>query len=375
MGKDLKGKNLGEGISQRKDGKYTARFTNRLGKRVEKHFDIVSEAKKWLAEARYENEHSNIGEASQMTVNAWFDFWITEVKGKTTKANTVRNYKERYNRNVKDIIGNMVISEVRPLNCQMVLNQMLDKYKSSTINQCRITMSNMFSYAVENFIIPYNPVIKSVKCPKKDKTKVRFLTLDEQKKFLDVANGTSKFDQFAFILETGLRTGELIGLRWEDVDFKQRTINIQRSVYYKYDSAEFVVGEPKSEAGYRTIPLTQTAYNILLAKRKEAEQRKIFSLMYNDYVFLNKKGNLSKNSSYDEALYHLADKAGIKRFSMHTLRHTFATRAIEANMNPKTLQVILGHSDVSITMGLYVHVTEDEKIKQMKKFEEAICIG
>lgn len=310
-----------------------------------------------------------------MTVNAWFDFWITEVKEKTTKINTVRNYKERYIRNIKDVIGNMVISEVKPLNCQMVLNQMLDKYKSSTINQCRITMSNPFLYAVENFIIPYNLVIKSVKCPKKDKTKVRFLTLDEQKKFLEVANGTSKFDQFAFILETGLRTGELIGLRWEDVDFKQRTINIQRSVYYKYDSAEFVVGEPKSEAGYRTIPLTQTAYNILLNRRKEAEQRKIFNLMYNNYVFLNKNGNLCKNSAYDEVLYHLADKAGMKRFSMHTLRHTFATRAVEANMNPKALQVILGHSNVSLTMGLYVHVTEDEKIKQMKKFEESICIG
>lgn len=334
----------------------------------------MTEAKKWLAEARYENEHSNIGEASQMTVNPWFEFWITEVKEKTTKSNTVRNYKERYNRNVKEIIGSMIISEVKPLNCQLVLNKMADKYKSSTINQCRITMSNMFSYAVENFVIPYNPVTKSVKCPKKDKTKVRFLTLDEQRKFLAVAKGTSKFEQFAFILETGLRTGELIGLKWEDVDFKQRTINIQRSVY-KYDSAEFIVGEPKSEAGYRLIPLTQTAYNILLAKRKEAEERKVVSLIYNDYIFLNKNGNLSKNSSYDEALYHLADKAGIKRFSMHTLRYTFATRAIEANMNPKTLQVILGHSDVTATMNLYVHVTEDEKIKQMKKFEQAICMG
>lgn len=84
---------------------------------------------------------------------------------------------------------------------------------------------------------------------------------------------------------------------------------------------------------------------------------------------------LNCQMALDEALYHLADKAGIKLFSMHTLRHTFTTRAIEANMNPKTLQVILGHSDVSITMNLYVYVTEDEKIKQMKKVEEAICIG
>ena len=80
MGKDLKGKELGAGIVQRKDGKYAARFVGKTKKRTEKHFDKVSEAKKWLAEAKYEDEHSNIGASSRMTVNAWFDFWLHEIK-------------------------------------------------------------------------------------------------------------------------------------------------------------------------------------------------------------------------------------------------------------------------------------------------------
>ncbi len=84
-----------------------------------------------------------------------------------------------------------------------------------------------------------------------------------------------------------------------------------------------------------------------------------------------RKGSPVKNSTYDTALYKLAEKAGLEHFSMHTLRHTFATRCIEAGMRPKTLQEILGHANIGITMNLYVHNTEDEKEKEIKKFEEA----
>lgn len=98
-----------------------------------------------------------------MTVNAWFDFWITNIKEKTTRHNTVRNYRERYEHNIRDVIGNMIISEVKPMHCQHVLNLMKDDYKGSTIQQCRITMASMFFYAMQNQIISSSPVTKSVK--------------------------------------------------------------------------------------------------------------------------------------------------------------------------------------------------------------------
>lgn len=144
MGKDLKGKELGDGICQRRDGKYTARFVSKSKKRIEKHFNKVSEAKKQLAESKYEDEHSNIGASSQMTVNAWFDFWIHEIKEKTTRPNTVRNYRERYEHNIRDVVVNMIISEVKPMHCQKVLDLMEEKYKGSTMEKCRITMVGMF---------------------------------------------------------------------------------------------------------------------------------------------------------------------------------------------------------------------------------------
>ncbi len=371
MGKDLKGKKLPAGIYQRKDGLYSARFTSKSGKRVEKYFDKASEAKKWLEDAKYEDKHNNRGAASQMTVDAWFQYWINDIKTPTVRFNTVRNYTERYNINIKPYLGYMVISEVKPMHCQNVLNAMAEKYKGSTIEQCRIAMCSMFYYAMINGIIPISPVNKMVKLPKPVEKKVRFLAVGEQTRFLEQAEGTAYYYQFLLILQTGLRTGELVGLKWEDLDFINRKITISRSVEFRYGYQEFKIGAPKSKHGYRTIPMTEVAFQILKRKESEKVSRFVCDEKYKDFVFLCRKGSPVKNSTYDTALYKLAEKAGLEHFSMHTLRHTFATRCIEAGMRPKTLQEILGHANIGITMNLYVHNTEDEKEKEIKKFEEA----
>ena len=164
----------------------------------------------------------------------------------------------------------MLVSDVKPLHCQNVLNKMKEKYKTSTIYQTRITLYSMFSDAVENDIISKNPVTKAVKYNiGKEPKKVRALTIDEQKKFLDIAKGTSNYNQFALLLQTGLRTGELIGLKWSDIDFKKKVIHIQRSMEYRHAAGGWRVGEPKSESGYRDIPLTEEAIIILNNQREK----------------------------------------------------------------------------------------------------------
>uniref|UniRef100_UPI0040567981 tyrosine-type recombinase/integrase n=1 Tax=Acetatifactor sp. TaxID=1872090 RepID=UPI0040567981 len=375
MGKDLKGKKLPAGICQRKDGLYSARFTSKTGRRVEKFFKKPNAAKKWLEDAKYEDKHNNIGASSQMTVDAWFDYWIAEIKAPTVRFNTVRNYTERYNINIKPYLGSMIISEVKAMHCQNVLNAMAEKYKGSTIEQCRITMCSMFYYAAINGIIPVSPISKIVKLPKRVEKKVRFLTVEEQNKFLQQAEGSAYYHQFLLVLQTGLRTGELVGLKWEDLDFESRKITVSRSMEFRYGYQEFKIGEPKSKYGYRTIPMTQTAYDILRLKASEKDTRYVCDEKYADFVFLCRKGSPIKNSTYDTALYKLTEKAGIEHISMHTLRHTFATRCIEAGMRPKTLQGILGHANIGITMNLYVHNTEEEKEKEIKKFEEAFQLS
>lgn len=376
MGKDLKGKELGVGICQRKDGLYTARFVSkRTGKSVQKYFPKLQECRKWYADAKFEDEHGGINASGDMTVTAWFDYWIENIKGDSIRPNTIRNYKERFEHNIKKCIGNMILSEVKPMHCQNVLNQMKDDYKSSTIYQTRITLYCMFSDVVENDVINKNPVTKGIKHNiGKEPKKVRALTIDEQKKFLEVAKKSSNYNQLAFILQTGLRTGELIGLKWSDIDWEKRVIHIQRSMEYRYSVGEWRVGEPKSKSGYRDVPLTEEAVVILKRQKEKLREIKVINMQFKEHVFLCRKGEPTKNSAYDTSFFKLCDKAGIRRFSMHVLRHTFATHCIENGMRPKTLQVILGHANVGITMNLYVDVTEEEKFKEVEKIESALKI-
>lgn len=244
MGKSLQGKELGIGITQRKDGRYSAKFKSKSGKRVEKYFDKLSMARKWLADARYEDEHGNIGKSTDMTVDAWFEYWISDIKSKTVRWNTLSSYKDRYKKNIKEIIGGMVISDVKPMHCQNILNIMDDNgYSGSSMERTRATLSVMLSDACENGLIPSSPVTKSVKCPKKPEKSTKVLTLDEQKRFLDAAKPSINYIHFLFILQTGVRSSELRGLKWDDIDFQNRIVHIRRNVTYNSDNGKFVAGD------------------------------------------------------------------------------------------------------------------------------------
>ena len=209
----------------------------------------------------------------------------------------------------------------------------------------------------------------------KPSQKKEALTIDTQKKFLEYAKGQSYENQYRFVLQTGLRTGELIGLKWEDIDFTKKTLKIQRSMEYRHSVGEWRIGEPKSKSGYRTIPLTDEAVRILIAQKEKNKNIKEIQEEWSEFIFLSRKGEPVKNSAYDTALFKICDKAEIKRFSMHVLRHTFATRCIEGGMMPKTLQKILGHSNIGITMNLYVHITEEEKQKEIDKVSCVLNVG
>ena len=376
MGRNLKGKELGEGIYQQANGTYCARFIDRFGKRKSKRSKKLQEVRQWLADATYINEHSDIEQATNMMVDAWFEYWI-DVKKKTVRPNTVRNYTERYNKNIQKIIGRKILTEVKPIHCQKIFTDMAEEgYKTSTIYQTRIALFNMLEFAKENEVILSNPCKKSVKSDMgKPSQKKEALTIDVQKKFIEYAKGQSYENQFRFILQTGLRTGELVGLKWEDIDFSKKAIRIQRSMEYRYSVGEWRIEEPKSKAGYRTIPLTDEAIRILTEQKEKNKNIKKIQEEWSEFIFLSRKGEPVKNSAYDTALFKICDKAKINRFSMHVLRHTFATRCIEGGMMPKTLQKILGHSNIGITMNLYVHITEDEKQKEIDKVSCVLNVG
>ena len=375
MGKDLKGKEIGDGIYQQPNGTYCARFVDKFGRRKSKRSKKLQEVRQWIADATYIDEHSDLDQATDMIVDAWFDYWIS-IKKQTVRPNTVRNYSERYERNIKEVIGKKLLTEVKPIHCQTIFSKMAEEgYKTTTIYQTRIALYNMLEFARENDVLITNPCKKSVKSDMgKPSDKKEALTIDVQKKFLEAVVGYSYENQYRFVLQTGLRTGELIGLKWSDIDFENRTMKIERSMEYRYKVGEWRVGPPKSKSGYRTIPLTDEAIRILENQRAKNKKLKLIPIEWNDTVFLCRNGTPVKNSTYDTGLFKYCDRVGIPHFSMHVLRHTFATRCIEGGMKPKTLQKILGHSNIGITMNLYVHITEDEKHREIDLVADALKV-
>ena len=392
MGKNLKGKELGKGLGQRRDGLYYARCRNYRGEREERCFKTLPEAKNWRQEQLYLRTHPEIRVAvsSDMTVDAWVNKWLNDVIGNRAP-NTIRNYRERYEHNIQPFIGSMRLRDVRPMDCQIILNSMEKDYAGSTIRQTYMTMGTFFKSAKDNGLIDKHPMdgIRYTK-PVRAVDDIHFLTVDEQKRFLEAAKRSHNYPQYALILETGLRTGEMIGLTWDVIDWEKRTLTVNKTLEFRYKQSEWRAGPPKSESSYRTVPLTDIAYNLLRtiydtrAYRKESKELSSTltfmdrrtglerKLVMRDLVFINwRTGMPAKNSSYDTHLYKLCDDAGIERFCMHALRHTYATRAIESGMQPKILQKLLGHSSITTTMNRYVHVTDDSMQKAVAQFSRA----
>ncbi len=314
-----------------------------------------------MADSKYEDKHQMSVASEKITVDECFQIWADN-REQLVRPNTIRNYRERYERNIKSEIGRIRMIDVKPHHCQSVLNSMAaQEYKGSTIRQTLNTMVTFFWWAFENQYINRTPVTKNgVKMPKPVEKKIDFFTVEEERQFISMAKDYAYYQQFRLVLETGLRTSELIGLTWDCVDLSNREIRIEKTLEYRYSRKMWQWGPVKTKQGNRTIKLTDKAYEILKAlKDTPSKVNENTPDEFKNVVFLNRTGFPTKNSTYDSALAKRCEKAEVKKLSMHDLRHTFATRFCEISTDYKRLSRMLGHSSIKITVDTYVHETNE----------------
>lgn len=389
MGKDLKGKELGLGLSQRKDGRYSAKFTKKNGRRSEKTFLKVAEAREWLSEQKYLD---TLFDSTDMKVDEWYEFWIANFKEGIVADNTTKNYKARYKANIKDEIGNMRLIDVKQLHCQRILNDMFEngRYSYGTMELTQITLHAIFKGAIENDYIRKNPAEGLKLKRREEEDERRVLTREEQKIFKEYAKDSLYSNAYCLVLETGLRAGEVGGLQWNDIDFENKFLNVERTILQDYSKGGFFYGTPKTKLSKRKIPLTNEA--ILILKNQKILQNKLKSKSrdwngkWDDLVFTTINGNPVGSSTFRMMMIRIVNNINLdrkcssedgvyeefKHAYMHALRHTFATRCIENGVQPKTLQKILGHSTLAVTMDLYVHVTDEHIFSEIDKMNQPI---
>lgn len=386
MGKDLKGKELGIGIGQRKDGRYQARFTKKNGERIEKNFSKLIEAQNWIYEQRRSDTMLSTGD---MTVNEWYEQWLKIYKNGIVRDNTIKGYEQRYKFNIKKEIGNLNLCDVRQTHCQSLLNKMQSsgKYSVGTIKLTRITLHAIFQAATDNNYITINPAVNlKVNEDISDEEKERrVLTKNEQSVFKEYSKNTMYNNAFCLVLETGLRVGEIGGLKWSDIDFENKVLKVKRTMLQDPKKGGFYLGNTKSKASNRIIPLTNEAISILNNQREQQNKLKFKSKNWHkewdDLVFTTINGNPVGSSTFRTMMIRIVNNINCDRklnsknedfvefeyCYMHSLRHTFATRCIENGVQPKTLQKVLGHSTITTTMDLYVHATDEHVFEEMKK--------
>ena len=387
LGVDLKGRELGCGISQRKDGRYQARYTDRFGKRKTIYSYDLDEVMQKYHDADYENRnHINVAD-SNMTLDEWYQKWMVVYKIPYIRQNTKRHYASVYTKHISPALGSFRISKITKVQVQRLLNDLRDSgYQWETQNKVRMLLNDMFTYAMSDEFMNRNPC-KGVRCPtRKPDSNIRSLTRDEQALFFECCAGRWYDNLFNVAINTGLRPGELFALTWDDIDLNVMVIHVRHTlVYQKFDGdkkKEYHLEDTKTSISRRDVPINNECLKYLKRQytQKNILSRRIVSTsVFGDRLFVTRRNNPINAMDYSSAIKEIVKDVNeivdsleqIEPFSGHVFRHTFATRCIEAGIRPKTVQQYLGHANIQTTMNFYVSVDREAMAEQMKLFEKS----
>lgn len=387
----------GEGtITQRADGRWCARFTSD-GKRYTIYGKTQKEVKEKLKQKLKEIEEAskkgcmNYIEKSKVTLGQWLDIWLEEYIKPSVRPSTYAGYEVFIRIHIKPVLGSCKMCELTTDILQNFFKSKVrkskdDKTEGRVSEKTLYNIRNMMHYALEsarmNGMI-LTDLMDGVKLPTVPVPDVRALSMDEQNKLIKAAREAQKDWPAAFsiilTLFTGMRKGEILGLKWEGIDLnpKNPVIHVRHSLTRHKNVGEtsenstvLSLGETKTFSSKRSIPTIATLYNDLMMYRNQQVILKTehgLSHTLNDFVFQSTVFKAYEPRRYYDKYLKVIEKAEITDADFHTLRHTFATRALENGMDINTLSKILGHSKVSTTLNKYCHALPNHKKDSMDK--------
>lgn len=393
---------LRTGESERVDGYYTYRWTSRSGKRNSVTAGTLEELREKEDEIQRDVSDGIRADAKNVTLNTLYDLW-KELKV-NLKHNTFSNYCYMYDQFVADNIGMLPVTKLKRSDIKAFYNMLADTrgLKIATIDNIHTVIHQILQLAVEDNYIRRNisdNLLKELKSSHHyEDSHRRALTLPEQELFMEfLSKENSQYYHwlpiFTVMLGTGMRVGEITGLRWNDIDLKSGIIDVNHTlVYYKHrdgNGCYFDIHSPKTKAGVRQIPMTEEVKNAFLLEKRMQElagiQSKVTIDGYHNFIFVNHFGNVQNQGTLNRALRRIIrdcnDKQLLKEknnpvllpnFSCHSLRHTFTTRLVEAGVNIKVIQNLCGHSRSDVTLDIYTTVTKELKQAEFDDFQKKL---
>ena len=403
--KDRNRRVLKEGESQRKDGTYDYRWRSHDGRRHSIYAKTLEELREREAAILRDKSDGIRTDANNTSLNDIFDLWVDLKKG--LKDNTFVNYQYMYNQFVYPDIGTMRITKLKRSDIRRFYNKLADErgLKISTIDNVHTVLHQVLDLAVEDNYLRGNPsdhALKELKQARNfDTERRRALTMEEEQLFMKFLSKNGPYHHwkpiFAVMLGTGMRVGEVTGLRWQDIDLEGKMISVNHTLVY-YDHASggcsFNINTPKTKAGCREIPMSDQVKEAFLEEKEFQELVGVKCQVtidgFTDFIFVNRFGKTHNQGTLNKALRRIIrdcnqqilddpkrgdDPLLLPHFSCHSLRHTFTTRLCEAGVNVKFIQDVLGHADIGTTLNIYADATRDMKKKEFESFMDYMGMG
>ena len=403
--KDSRGYALRSGECQRKDGRYSYSYTDRDRKRqVVYANDLMALRKKEQQIRRDLEDGLDPKRAECITVNQVYDAYMEQKYN--LKATTKVNYIYTYDHFVRESFGRRRLADIKYTDVKKFYYSLITEkgLKPATVDNVHTQLHPAFQMAVRDGLIRVNPAAGVLGEMKKSHIwvteKRRSLTLAEQKTFMNYLFSKHCYQGWkpviTVLIGTGMRIGECLGLRWQDLDFENRTISIDHNFVHRRvdeDGSTLHINTPKTEAGKRTIPMIEQVYEAFL-EEYQIQQITGFCTQdvegYSGFVFASSNGTVTLPAEVNRAIHRIVDDYNaeetalarkerrepvlLPQFSAHHLRHTFCTRLCENESNLKVIQSVMGHKDIQTTMDIYADCTEDKKQEVIKNIEGKIFV-